>query len=326
MDVIALHQAGFTAAIAPLGTALTEDHLAELWRLDPVPILCFDGDAAGARAAERTMMLALPLLKPEQSLQIARLPANQDPDSLIRQHGKAAFQAVLDAAAPFVDALYAALAQGAGTAPEQRAALRTRLQTAAAAIGDRALAYEFKTALLAKFFQTRRNPQKPPPPRPPRTPIEPESIAAERARLLTAIILRHPGILHDVEEAYAGLALAPDLVRLREHILQLDDAALLDSPTLLAHLTQSGTAEQAATVLSAALPSAACARPEAMPAEAEAEWWHIFGLMHRSGLQDELASARHAFAAAPDEASQRRLVALSTALAALTDPDGEPEP
>ena len=322
MDVIALHQAGFTGAVAPLGTALTDEQLAELWRLDPIPVLCFDGDAAGARAAERSMMLALPLLKPEQSLQIAMLAGGEDPDSLIRARGPSAFQSVLDAASPLVDALFAALAQGAGSGPEQRASLRTRLQEAAAAIGDRSLAYEFKSALLSKFFgQTRRD--KPIAPRKPRAAIDPADVSAERARLLTAIILRHPAILHDVEEAYAGLELPPDLLRLREHILHIDGDALLDSTTLLAHLTQSGTAEQAAMVLSTASPLLACARPQAMPAEAETEWWHFFGLMHRSRLQDELAAAELAFVATPDQASQRRLIALRTALRALTDPDGE---
>ena len=322
MDVIALHQAGFTGAVAPLGTALTEEQLAELWRLDPVPVLCFDGDAAGARAAERSMALALPLLKPEQSLQIAMLPSGDDPDSLIRARGTAAFQSVLDTASPLVDALFAALARGAGAEPEQRAALRARLQAAAQSIGDRNLAYEFKSALLGKFFEQRRR-DKPVPPRKLRTPVDAFDVAAERARLLTAIILRHPSILHDVEEAYAALELPADLLRLREHILHVDDDALLDSSTLLAHLTQSGTAEQAAAVLSTHHPSAASARSQAMPAEAEAEWWHFFGLMHRSRLQDELTAAESAFVATPDQASQRRLIALRTAQRALTDPDGD---
>src|SRR6202042_2438224 len=73
MDVIALHQAGFTGAVAPLGTALTEEQLEELWRLTPAPVLCFDGDAAGARAAARSAELALPLLDPEPTLQLAHL-------------------------------------------------------------------------------------------------------------------------------------------------------------------------------------------------------------------------------------------------------------
>ncbi len=322
LDVIALHQAGFEGAVAPLGTALTSDHLAELWRLSPEPVLCFDGDAAGARAAERAIELALPPLLPAYSLKIATLPGGEDPDSLVRTQGARAFAAILDAATPLVDALFASLSRGIGPAPEQRAALRTRLDAAAAAIADRTLAAEFRTALRDRFFAARKR-GRPAPARPPRREVELETSQSERARLLTGIVLRHPSLLRDVEEAYAGLRLPPELALLREHILQLDDHALLDSATLLAHLTQSGSAAQAALALSAAMPLAASARPDAMPAEAEAEWWHIFGLMHRSRLEDEVAAARHAFAAGPDEASQRRLIALCAALAALPDPDGD---
>ena len=100
MDVIALHQAGFGGAVAPLGTALTEDQLEELWRLSPMPVLCFDGDAAGARAAARSAELALPHLTAERSLRLATLPAAEDPDTLVRRQGPAGFQAVLDAAPP----------------------------------------------------------------------------------------------------------------------------------------------------------------------------------------------------------------------------------
>ncbi len=85
MDVIALHQAGFATAVAPLGTALTEFQLHELWRLTPEPLLCFDGDAAGQRAAARAMRRALPLLRPGHSLRFVSLPAGEDPDSVIRQ-------------------------------------------------------------------------------------------------------------------------------------------------------------------------------------------------------------------------------------------------
>ena len=82
MDVIALHRAGFPSAVAPLGTALTEFQLRELWRLGPEPILCFDGDAAGQRAAARALRRALPLLQPGHSLRFASLPPGEDPDSL----------------------------------------------------------------------------------------------------------------------------------------------------------------------------------------------------------------------------------------------------
>ena len=87
MDVIALHRAGFATAVAPLGTALTEMQLAELWRLSPEPVLCFDGDTAGQRAALRALDRALPLLQPGRSLRFATLPPGEDPDSLIRGAG-----------------------------------------------------------------------------------------------------------------------------------------------------------------------------------------------------------------------------------------------
>ena len=106
MDVIALHQAGFATAVAPLGTALTEFQLHELWRLTPEPILCFDGDAAGQRAATRAMRRALPLLRPGQSLRFASLPAGEDPDSLIRQAGRGTFDQILAAARPLSTVLW----------------------------------------------------------------------------------------------------------------------------------------------------------------------------------------------------------------------------
>ncbi len=92
MDVIALSQAGFPQAVAPLGTALTEEQIAELWRLVPEPTLCFDGDTAGERAAARAAERALPLLKPGQSLRFAMLPEGEDPDTLILAEGSAAMR------------------------------------------------------------------------------------------------------------------------------------------------------------------------------------------------------------------------------------------
>ena len=275
MDVIALHQAGFAGGVAPLGTALTEEQLAELWRLSPEPILCFDGDAAGARAAERAVTLALPLLQPGYSLRIATLPAGEDPDSMVRRGGPKAFEAVLAGAQPLVEALFAAVSRGVGDGPEQRAALRTRLEAAAGAIPDRTLAYEYKRALRDRFFAQSRpttRPQnrrggRPPPARPTRPQADVETTQAERARLLTGILLRHPALLRDTEEAFAGLDLPADLARLREEILHVAGHSALDSGTLLAHLQHSGTAEEAALVLSATMPLAASARPDAMPAE-----------------------------------------------------------
>src|SRR5271156_2724879 len=157
MDVIALHQAGFTGAVAPLGTALTEEQLEELWHLTPAPVLCFDGDAAGARAAARSADLALPMLAPDRTLRIASLPEGEDPDTMVRRQGISGFQAVLDAARPLAEALYDLLRESGGEkTPEQRAAFRTRLDAAARRIPDRALSDEYRRELQNRFFDEQR--------------------------------------------------------------------------------------------------------------------------------------------------------------------------
>jgi DNA primase len=147
----------------------------------------------------------------------------------------------------------------------------------------------------------------------------PEAAAAERRQILIAILLRHPGLLHDVEEALHDVDLPPALDRLRSEILRWSLAAeALDSAALITHLTRTGLAAEAAQALSAVTyPLPACAQADAQPAEAEAGWWHIFGLMHRGRLEEEVAAASRDFARRPDHAAQRRLIALCTARDAL---------
>lgn len=332
MDVIALHQAGFAGAVAPLGTALTEEQMEELWRLAPDPVLCFDGDAAGARAAARAAELCLPLLTPERTLRLAALPGGEDPDTLVQKRGPAAFQAVLDGARPLSEALFDFVReQGGGDTPEQRAALRARLVAAAERIADRSLAAEYRGALLDRFYASRKRPGKATPakPRPTRTTSTLDATQAERGRCLVAILLRHPDLLRDTEEAFAALDLSPAMSRLRDAILHASERNALDSTALLSHLNASGAMEEAAQALSSApYPLPACAHVDAMPAEAEAGWWHIFGLMHRSRLDEEVAAAGRAFIDRPDEAAQRRLIALCAARDALSVPDqgAEAEP
>jgi DNA primase len=330
MDVIALHQAGFGGAVAPLGTALTAQQLEEAWRLDPAPVLCFDGDAAGARAAARAAETALPLLAPDRTLRLARLPAGEDPDTLVRRQGQAAFEATLQAASPLADALYGLLHEAASPAtPEQRAAFRVRLEALAGTIPHRALAGEYRSALLDRFFKGRRKGSPAngtayrqaavhaPPPRP--KPSQ-NGVSDERARLLTAILLRHPGLFPDVEHAYAAVALPPWLDRLRHALQDCAQATeALDSARLMTHLTEAGLAAEAAQALSAVpVPLPACAAHDAMPAEAEAGWWHIFGLMNRSRLQEEVVQAKLDFATRQDGPAQSRLTALARALNELT--------
>ncbi len=137
VDVIAMVQAGYEAAVAPLGTALTTDQLVLLWKMADEPTLCFDGDEAGRRAAFRAIDLALPLLKPGKSLKFASLPQGQDPDDLLRAGGRDAVKDVIETARPLAELLWMReAAAGAFDTPERRAAFEARLAQVIASIGD----------------------------------------------------------------------------------------------------------------------------------------------------------------------------------------------
>jgi DNA primase len=321
MDVIALHQVGFAGAVAPLGTALTDDQLAELWRLSPVPVLCFDGDAAGRRAAARTAELALPQLAPDRTLRLATLPEKEDPDTLVQRKGPAGFQAVLAAAQPLAEALFELIRDGTGDkTAEQRAQLRHRLEGAAQRITDRALAGEYRRVLLDRFFADRRRQTRAAPARPlPRPLPSGGATGDERARILTAVLLRHPSLLSEVAHAFAALELPPACERLRKALTSwADHADVLDSQGLIDHLTASGLAADAARVLAAVpFPLPGFASAQATPGDAEEGWWHIFGLMQRGRLEQDVATAQRDFEARVDPDSQRRLIALRTDLVSV---------
>src|SRR3954468_3011857 len=128
VDVIAMVTAGFAASVAPLGTALTETQLALLWKMADEPILCFDGDKAGQKAAYRAADMALPHLKPGKSLRFALLPEGQDPDDLARSGGRAAVEDVMAAARSLSDVIWSREIEGGTFAtPERRAALEARI-------------------------------------------------------------------------------------------------------------------------------------------------------------------------------------------------------
>jgi DNA primase len=137
VDVIAMVTAGFPATVAPLGTALTEDQLALLWRMADEPVLCFDGDKAGVRAAYRAVDVALPRLKPGKSLKFALLPEGQDPDDLVRAAGREAVADVINAARPLAGMLWARETEGHQfDTPERRAALEARLNEVTNGVAD----------------------------------------------------------------------------------------------------------------------------------------------------------------------------------------------
>lgn len=137
MDVIALHAAGFDNAVAPLGTALTERQMELLWRMHNEPLLCFDGDEAGLKAAYRSIDLALPILQPGRSVRFALLPEGQDPDDLIQAAGPEAMSEVLEAALPLADMVWnREISAGIYNTPERRAELEQRLRKLVGTIRD----------------------------------------------------------------------------------------------------------------------------------------------------------------------------------------------
>jgi len=154
IDVIAMVTAGFEATVAPLGTALTAEQLAMMWRMADEPILCFDGDDAGRRAAYRAVDLALPLLKPGKSLKFAALPDGQDPDDLARSGGRAAIEDVLSAARPLAHVLWARESEaGPFDTPERRAALEARIGQIITTVADETVRRYYKQDFAARLRQ-----------------------------------------------------------------------------------------------------------------------------------------------------------------------------
>jgi DNA primase len=157
MDVIALDRAGISEVVAPNGTAVTEAQLERMWRLEPSPILCFDGDAAGRKAAIRAATRALPHIQPDRTLRFVELPAGEDPDDVVKTGGRDAFEALLGKPEP-LDARLWRHEFGAEplTTPEAWAGLKQRLTAHAAAIGDPDLSRMYREAWFNRFYEQRR--------------------------------------------------------------------------------------------------------------------------------------------------------------------------
>ena len=215
MDVIALHQAGIAEAVAPLGTALTEQQLEALWRLAEDPVLCFDGDEAGVRAAARAVERALPGLSAKRSLRFATLPAGQDPDTMVRDQGAPAMAEIVGAAIPLSEQLWT-MALGGRTldTPEARARAHKQLQDQIARIPDRDLGFRY----MENFRQRLRLPwqgRRPDGASSSATPEAPvrrgealgpagHGTTQPRERALLQILIGFPDLLIEQREALAG--------------------------------------------------------------------------------------------------------------------------
>jgi DNA primase len=271
LDVIALVRAEFEAAVAPLGTALTEDHLTLLWRTAPEPVLSFDGDEAGRRAAFRAAELALPMLAPGHSLRFAFLPNGEDPDSLIRAEGQAAMQSVIEKAIPLVQMIWLRETERqAADTPERKAALVARLnerlrdipsldvrrfyldalaKMATAGLGVKAYAFgdqlRVSAAAPKRDAGSRAGRMSGQFPRA-RVPNSPDLRTPAARRLkeveVLALVLDAPEILERHHEQLAALPLADrSLDNLRHELLNLAASGLrLETGSLEGHLDRAG--------------------------------------------------------------------------------------
>jgi len=157
MDVIALDRAGIAEAVAPNGTAVTEAQLERMWRLDPAPILCFDGDSAGRKAAIRAALRALPHITPDRTLRFVELPTGQDPDDVVRSGGREAIEELLAKPEPLDARLWRHEVSAEPLAtPEAWAGLKQRLIAHASAIGHADLGRIYREDWLNRFYEQRR--------------------------------------------------------------------------------------------------------------------------------------------------------------------------
>ena len=338
MDVIALHRAGFGTAVAPLGTALTEAHLQELWRLSPEPVLCLDGDTAGQRAMLRALHRALPLLQPGRSLRFAVLPAGEDPDSLVRSGGSPAFAEILAAARPLSEVLWhSEFAARPIDTPERRADFERRLMGDAALIADRAVQSEYRRFFRERLFTLGRpaggrpmggrapwpkgrpaSPQRaaraaipgilsagemPPPP--------PRSPARLRREILLRMLLQHPFLAGEASEEIAALDFPePELDRLRREILQVEVLNPgLDASGLRQHLERCGFGSTLDGLLSPSFDHAGFLAREGDEDAVRQGWLHVLRMI-REEVRSERATAAEALARDPSDATWDRFVAL----------------
>ena len=248
MDVIALAQAGFATAVAPLGTALTEEHMQLAWRVSPPeapPILCFDGDNAGLNAAYRAIDRILPHLTAQRSLKLVFLPHGEDPDSLIRNKGADAMKQLLGSAIGVFDALWErGLRETPGT-PEGRAQLQSKMEAQVRLVADPLLQQNYRQALRERLYQLGRQNFTPakggkwtgrPTPKPMAVPIrKPEGNTDLRSwQVLLIAALNHPFILQQQAERLASQSAPdPDLDHLREAMLAIAHESDLLTPESL---------------------------------------------------------------------------------------------
>ena len=330
MDAIACQRAG-VAAVAPMGTALTEEQMQALWRLCDEPTLCFDGDAAGRVAAFRAMDRALPLLRAGRSFRFALALGGKDPDAVLRSEGAATLKARLAATTGFADLLFARERDlGPLDTPERRAGLKQRLRRASGAIAEPDLSLAYRDELMRRFdallparpgggaFQRRGGPDG--------RVTEAGRSAARRLSgdidplpaALAKFALADPALLDEHLEDLQSRGLGdPALGDLTKEIIRLRlEADHLDTGALHRHLAARGFGALLNDIDRAAAKSGApFIQSDVAPGAARSQWSHAFSVLNRlAALEDAMGAAKLELAAG---AGAGRVIALKTERDAL---------
>ncbi len=327
MDVIALDRGGIPNAVAPLGTAVTERQLSRLWRLVDEPVMCFDGDAAGQRAALRAAERALPLLGAGKSLRFVALPDGEDPDSLIRGRGAPALKAMLARARPLVDVLWMAARSGRQLdTPERRAALEKALGTRVETIADPQVRWEYQAEFrrrMGELWARRRwgergrgRRDRAPPKEPAlglRTRGDVRAAQASQERALLALLIRQPWLLDHRAEDLNELTLRTPayhemLQRIREFLAVTQE---LDTAALERHLISTGLEEGLRTVLSPMVHrQASFAAPGGAPEVAAKALDDILARHRREKLKADRVAAEQDLTQAWNDTNDTRLLRI----------------
>ena len=327
MDVIALVAAGFEAAVAPLGTAVTEHQVEMLWRISPEPVIALDGDTAGLRAAYRVVDLALPLLEAGKSLRFALMPEGKDPDDLLRSNGPGAVQALIERALPMVQVLWQRETAGRDfDSPERRAALDKVLRDKIKLIRDPSIRGHYGQAikdLRWQLFNPRRStgftPRarggKWPPPETARASTKSSMLVASgqdsethlREAVILAALISCPAVLDQFEAGVERMECRdPVHARLRDLILRHAPAGV---ETLRARIVEAMGEEPLEKLL--VLPHVAITPPVRHPGDADLAARtleeELNKLAAQRGLRAELSEASADMAGLADEAVTWRL-------------------
>lgn len=233
MDVIALHAAGIENAVAPLGTALTENQMDMLWRMTPEPVLCFDGDQAGIRAAYRSVDLALPKLVSGRSLRFCLLPDGQDPDDVVKDGGKKAFDKLLEEAVPLHEFFVSRrLSEMNIERPEQKAAFEKLIYQDANSIVDEIVRKYYRSHVRMRLISLFSSEAKPVPAKV-ATEVSRKLDESRVVRTILGFLVEFPTLIADNIERIAELDFYSEPLRLFASDLQLlfvdfEDAAVSD--------------------------------------------------------------------------------------------------